>query len=134
MGSCLPKQAESSDVNAKLTGGNAHIITMTESWKQKLAEAESEERIVIAKFSASWCRPCRSISSFYAELAEKHPSLMFLSVDVDELTEFSMLWNIEATPTFFFLRNGQEMDRLVGANKVELQKKINRVLISQSKS
>jgi thioredoxin 1 len=38
--------------------------------------------------------------------------------------EFSSSWDIRATPTFFFLKNGQQMDKLVGANKAELQKKV----------
>lgn len=41
---------------------------------------------VIANFSATWCGPCRILAPFYCELSEKHPSLMFLLIDVDELT------------------------------------------------
>lgn len=38
--------------------------------------------------------------------------------------DFSSSWDIKATPTFFFLKDGQQIDKLVGANKPELQKKI----------
>lgn len=38
--------------------------------------------------------------------------------------EFSSSWDIRATPTFFFLKNGQQVDKLVGANKPELEKKV----------
>lgn len=41
---------------------------------------------VIANFSASWCGPCRMIAPYYRELSETHPSIMFLAIDVDELT------------------------------------------------
>ncbi|GKD44503.1 thioredoxin H-type [Tanacetum coccineum] len=37
--------------------------------------------------------------------------------------EFSTSWEIKATPTFFFLKDGQQVDRLVGANEEELIKK-----------
>jgi thioredoxin 1 len=40
------------------------------------------------------------------------------------LQEFSSSWDIRATPTFFFLKNGQQMDKLVGANKPELERKV----------
>ena len=40
------------------------------------------------------------------------------------MQEFSTSWDIKATPTFFFLKDGQQIDKLVGANKSELQKKI----------
>uniref|UniRef100_A0A803R368 Thioredoxin domain-containing protein n=1 Tax=Cannabis sativa TaxID=3483 RepID=A0A803R368_CANSA len=42
----------------------------------------------------------------------------------DGKIDFSSSWDIKATPTFFFLRDGEQIDKLVGANKPELQKKI----------
>ncbi|KAG4131492.1 hypothetical protein ERO13_D09G215300v2 [Gossypium hirsutum] len=48
----------------------------------------------------------------------------------DGKIEFSSSWDIQATPTFFFLKDGQQIDKLVGANKPELQKKITAVLDS----
>ncbi|OIT28817.1 thioredoxin h-type [Nicotiana attenuata] len=71
------------------------------------------------------------IAPFYCELSEKYLSLMFLTVDVDELTEFSSSWDIKATPTFFFLKDSQQIDKLVGANKPELQKKITAIADTQ---
>ncbi|KAI4318932.1 hypothetical protein MLD38_032585 [Melastoma candidum] len=133
MGQCFPKNAkdgEDSDHHVEFAGGNVHLITSIESWDQKLSEAIKDSKIVIANFSAAWCGPCRMIAPLYTELSEKHPSIMFLLIDVDELTEFSTSWDIKATPTFFFLRNGQQIDKLVGANKPELQKKIAAILES----
>lgn len=46
--------------------------------------------------------------------------------------EFSTSWDIKATPTFFFLKDGQQIDKLVGANKPELQKKMIAILDSES--
>lgn len=40
------------------------------------------------------------------------------------LQDFSTSWDIKATPTFFFLKEGQQIDKLVGANKIELERKI----------
>lgn len=44
--------------------------------------------------------------------------------------EFSTSWDIKATPTFFFLKDGQQIDKLVGANKPELEKKLIAILDS----
>ncbi|OWM81605.1 hypothetical protein CDL15_Pgr007643 [Punica granatum] len=131
MGHCLAKhQADgnNSEQHVEFAGGNVQLITTKESWDQKLAEAAKEGKTVIANFSATWCGPCRMIAPFYSDLSVEHPSLMFLLVDVDELTDFSTSWDIKATPTFFFLRDGQQVDKLVGANKPELQKKITAIL------
>lgn len=44
--------------------------------------------------------------------------------------DFSTSWDIKATPTFFFLRDGQQLDKIVGANRPELQKKITAIVDS----
>ncbi|PSS32765.1 Thioredoxin H-type like [Actinidia chinensis var. chinensis] len=135
MGLCCSKpqnDGDDSDHNVEFAGGNVHLITTKESWDEKLSEAKRDGKIVIANFSASWCGPCRVIAPLYCELSEKYPSLMFLTVDVDELTDFSTSWDIKATPTFFFLRGGQQVDKLVGANKPELQKKITAMVDSMA--
>jgi len=50
------------------------------------------------------------------------------------LQEFSTEWDIKATPTFYFLKDGQPIDKLVGANKMDLQKKITAIDESTSKA
>ncbi|KAB1224660.1 Thioredoxin H-type [Morella rubra] len=125
---------DDSDKHVEFVGGNVQLITTKESWDQKLAEASRDGKIVIANFSATWCGPCRVIAPFFAELSEKYPSMMFLMVDVEELTDFSTSLDIKATPTFFFLRDGQQIEKLVGANKPELQKKITAVLDSTTQT
>ncbi|GAB2300785.1 hypothetical protein Dimus_034821 [Dionaea muscipula] len=127
MGLCLSKdEAEvgDSDNNFEFVGGNVHLITTKESWEEKLSQASREGKIVIANFSAAWCGPCKTVAPLYSELSQKYPSLMFLTIDVDEVSELSTSWDIRATPTFFFLRDGQQIDKLVGANKPELEKKV----------
>ncbi|PIA38512.1 hypothetical protein AQUCO_02700013v1 [Aquilegia coerulea] len=127
MGNCADKcgnDVDEGDHPINFGGGNVQLVTTKEGWDEKLSEASRLGKIVVANFSATWCGPCRIIAQLYSELSEKYPSLMFLAVDVDELTEFSSSWDIRATPTFFFLRDGKQIDKLVGANKPELQKKI----------
>ncbi|KAK7287091.1 hypothetical protein RIF29_00125 [Crotalaria pallida] len=127
MGNCLVKaqsKDSDSDHRVEFAAGNVKLITTKESWDAKLEEAKRDGKIVIANFSATWCGPCKIIAPYYSELSEKYTSLMFLLVDVDELADFSTSWDIKATPTFFFLKDGEEVDKLVGANKPELQRKV----------
>ncbi|KAL9362049.1 hypothetical protein Peur_044834 [Populus x canadensis] len=133
MGLCLDKHkrdADNDELHVEFAGGNVHLITTKESWDQKLSEASRDGKIVLANFSATWCGPCKQIAPFYNELSEKYPSLLFLLVDVDELSDLSTSWEIKATPTFFFLRDGKQLEKLVGANKPELQKKITAIVDS----
>ena len=50
------------------------------------------------------------------------------------MQEFSTEWDIKATPTFYFLKDGQPMDKLVGANKMDLQKKLTTIVESTIKA
>ncbi|CAO2161211.1 unnamed protein product, partial [Urochloa humidicola] len=120
---CIAKHTDDQD-KINFGGGNVHVITSKENWDQKIEEANKDGKIVVVNFSASWCGPCRVISTVYSEMSQTYPQLMFLTVDVDELMDFSSSWDIRATPTFFFLKNGQQVDKLVGANKPELEKKV----------
>ncbi|XP_066308334.1 thioredoxin H4-1-like isoform X3 [Miscanthus floridulus] len=129
---CIAKADDEDKID--FGGGNVHVVTSKEDWDQKIAEANKDGKIVVANFSASWCGPCRVISPVYAEMSQTYPQLMFLTIDVDELMEFSSSWDIRATPTFFFLKNGQQVDKLVGANKPELEKKVGAVAGASSQA
>ncbi|KAK4480657.1 hypothetical protein RD792_013735 [Penstemon davidsonii] len=131
MGHCWSKVCKSStnDVDdekgtPELAGGNVHLVTTMEKWEEMTSQANKDSKIVAVNFSASWCNPCRQIAPAYREIADKYSSILFLTVDVDELAEFSTSWDIKATPTFFFLKDGRQFDKFVGANKAELHKKI----------
>ncbi|KAK3140620.1 hypothetical protein QOZ80_5AG0403380 [Eleusine coracana subsp. coracana] len=124
MGGCVGKSRRDEEEKLDYKGGNVQIINSKEIWDQKIAEANRDGKTVVANFSASWCGPCRVIAPIYAEMSKTYPQLMFLTIDVDDLVDFSSSWDIRATPTFFFLKDGQQVDKLVGANKPELEKKV----------
>ncbi|XP_027108663.1 thioredoxin H-type-like isoform X1 [Coffea arabica] len=128
MGLCWTKLNTGNDAHsqlptAELAYRNVHLVTTVDKWEEKLSEANRDGKIVVVNFSASWSNPCRSIAPAYNELADKYPFMLFLTVDVDELAELSNSWEIKATPTIFFLREGKMVDKLVGDNKQDLQKK-----------
>ncbi|CAM8967721.1 unnamed protein product [Rhodiola kirilowii] len=116
---------DTGDKNAsQLVNGSVHKITAKYKWEAKLSDAEKQGKIVVAMFTASWCAPCKEIQPFYQQLASKYQNLSFSTVDVDELAEFSSSWDIKATPTFFFLKDGRQVEKHVGADKSELERKV----------
>uniref|UniRef100_A0A0D6R8H2 Thioredoxin domain-containing protein n=2 Tax=Araucaria cunninghamii TaxID=56994 RepID=A0A0D6R8H2_ARACU len=104
--------------------GNVLVITSKQEWEAKIFEATSNGKIVVVDFTAQWCGPCKMIAPFYSELSEKYPQLVFLKVDVDEMNDLTATWDVRAMPTFVFLKDGKQIDKLVGANKPELEKKV----------
>ncbi|GAB4833120.1 hypothetical protein Ancab_031366 [Ancistrocladus abbreviatus] len=100
MGLCLSKQEtdeEESDNHFEFAGGNVHLITTKEGWEEKLSQASRESKIVVANFSAAWCGPCRTLAPLYSELSEKYPALMFLTIDVDELTVSNVITTFQSS-------------------------------------
>ncbi|XP_010932739.2 LOW QUALITY PROTEIN: thioredoxin H1 [Elaeis guineensis] len=95
-----------------------------DEWTQQLQQGNESKKLVVIDFTASWCAPCRMIAPIFAELARKFPGVLFLKVDVDELKSVAQDWAIEAMPTFVFLKEGTIVDKLVGAHKDDLPKKI----------
>ncbi|KAG5155961.1 hypothetical protein JHK82_013930 [Glycine max] len=81
-------------------------------------------RLAILYFTATWCGPCRFISLIYTSLAEKYPKVVFVKVDIDEARDVAAGWNISSVPTFFFVKNGKEVDSVMGADKSTLESKI----------
>jgi thioredoxin 1 len=64
------------------------------------------------------------MSPIFVELSRKYENLIFLKVDVDEVADVTSEWDIRAMPTFLFIKDGKQVDRIVGANKDELDKKV----------
>ncbi|CAN8284748.1 unnamed protein product [Cochlearia groenlandica] len=103
--------------------GKVYPVSKIDKWEEKITEANSNGKILVVNFKASWCVPCKRLAPIYQELASTYTSMIFVTIDVEELAEFSNEWNVEATPTIVFLKDGRQMDKLVGGDALELQKK-----------
>ncbi|PWZ40148.1 Thioredoxin H-type [Zea mays] len=85
-----------------------------------MAKAKEAGKLVIIDFTASWCGPCRFIAPLFVEHAKKFTQAVFLKVDVDELKEVAAAYDVEAMPTFHFVKNGVTVETVVGARKENL--------------
>ncbi|XP_078149277.1 thioredoxin H-type-like [Carex rostrata] len=104
--------------------GNVVVITNKGHFDTQINEAKEAGKIVVIDFTATWCGPCRFIGPIFVELSKKFPNLVFLKVDVDEQADVAKQYNVEAMPTFLFLKNGAEESKIVGADKNALEDKV----------
>ncbi|XP_035707253.1 monothiol glutaredoxin-4 isoform X2 [Folsomia candida] len=88
---------------------------------------KAADKLVIVDFTAKWCGPCQKIAPIYEELSNKYRNSIFLKVDVDDTQEIAMANNVSAMPTFIFLRQKKELDRVRGADPDALEQRIKKL-------
>ena len=74
-----------------------------------------KETLHILKVGASWCQPCKMLTSTSKGLdSEKTLHSLFAEVDVDEVEEIADILNIRNVPVLVYYKNGEEVKRTVG--------------------
>ncbi len=74
--------------------------------------------ITVIDFWAEWCGPCRMVGPVVEELANDYKDqaqILIGKVDVDSNPEVAMKYGIRSIPTILFLKNGELVDKHVGA-------------------
>ena len=97
----------------------------------KVTDADFEEAVkkyntIVVDCWAPWCGPCRMVGPIIEELAkEMQGQVIFGKLNVDENPQTSAKHQIMSIPTMLVFKNGNLVDRLVGAMpKEELKKRI----------
>lgn len=105
----------------------ALAITDT-SFEEVLTEAGSKP--VIIDFWATWCGPCRMISPIIDEMAEKFSETAVITkCNVDDNTDLPVKYGIRNIPTILFFKDGELVDRVVGAvPKAQIESKISSLI------
>ncbi|CAK7349555.1 unnamed protein product [Dovyalis caffra] len=117
-------EAQEKEALSALKEGQVIGIHSTKELDPKLNAASKTSRLAILYFTASWCGPCRMVAPIFTSLATKYPKVVFLKVDIDEARDVAARWNISSVPTFYFIKNGKEIDKVVGADKNGLERKV----------
>ncbi|PRQ28571.1 putative monodehydroascorbate reductase (NADH) [Rosa chinensis] len=99
-------------------------VDSLEAWDLSVTEATNQGSPIVVHFTASWCMPSVAMNPFFEELASSYPDVQFLTVDVDEVQEVATRLDIKAMPTFLVMKEGAQVDKVVGANPEEIRKRI----------
>lgn len=80
-------------------------------------DAEIEASVpVLVDFWAAWCAPCRAVTPVLEQIAREHAGrVKVVKVDVDRSQELAARFGARSIPLLVFIREGREVDRIVGA-------------------
>lgn len=93
-------------------------------------EIISSGNLVVVDFWAEWCGPCKMIGPIVEDLATEYEGKAVIGkVDVDENPEVCEKYGIRNIPTLLFFKNGEVVDKVVGAaQKAALKEKIDTLI------
>ncbi|CAI9092750.1 OLC1v1028076C1 [Oldenlandia corymbosa var. corymbosa] len=95
-----------------------------QKWKLHFEDSKQSNKLMVIDFSASWCGPCRFMEPIIDEFSAKFTDVEFVKIDVDELADVAKEFGIQSMPTFVFVKNGKEVDKLNSADREELERMI----------
>lgn len=90
------------------------------------AEVLNSDKLSVIDFWAQWCGPCLALGPTIEALATEYDGKVNIGkVNVDENPNVSTEYGITSIPAVLFIKNGQVVDKQVGAApKSVLDKKI----------
>ena len=78
-------------------------------------EVLSSDRPVLVDFWAPWCGPCRMVVPIVEEIAEEHPEIKVVKINVDEQGELAAKYGVMSIPTLMVFKNGEIVNQSMGA-------------------
>ena len=82
--------------------------------------AMNSDKAVLVDFWAEWCGPCRMVGPHVDALSSEYEGKAVVGkVNVDNNPSIAAKFGVRNIPTIIFLKNGEVVDKVVGAQSKE---------------
>ncbi|MBT4856431.1 DUF2059 domain-containing protein [bacterium] len=111
------------------TGAQPEVIKASPSiasitTQEELDELTQDNPLVVVKFYADWCGPCKALNGLYNDLYNEHSSIKFVSVNIDNARELAVNYKVQGIPAVVLIKDGTVVDEIVGCKPEELKKSV----------
>ena len=90
------------------------------------SEVLDSKGTVLVDFFATWCGPCKMLAPVLEKVADKHPDVKVVKVDVDHANALASSYGVMGVPTILVFKNGEIVNKAVGyRNEAGLEAMIN---------
>jgi thioredoxin 1 len=108
-----------------MVADNEKVLTLTD----KNFQQQTNNKVVLVDFWASWCAPCRMMAPVLNDVASELKGNSHVGkVDIQQYQSLAQKFKVRNIPTLVLLKNGVEVNRFVGIkNKEFLLNQINKI-------
>ncbi|HEX5024090.1 MAG TPA: thioredoxin [Agriterribacter sp.] len=120
---CIPINGKPETINYKQNFVIMALEFTDTNFQEKVLDSD---KLSVIDFWAEWCGPCRAIGPVIEELSKEYTGKVNVGkVNVDNNPQLSINYGVTSIPAILFVKGGQVVDKLVGAQpKANFVKKI----------
>ena len=88
------------------------MVLNSESFYREIKETN---KLIVVDFFAVWCGPCKMLTPIFESLNDEFGAeVSFVKIDIENNLDIVRKYDIVSVPTMVMIKNGEEVDRIVG--------------------
>jgi thioredoxin 1 len=102
------------------------LSRVLELTSQNFDKTLKASRKVFVDFWAPWCNPCLKMNPVVERLANKHSSITFAKVNIDDHQEIANRYHVMSLPAYFVFTNSSPASSRIGTTtEADLERMLN---------